>query len=502
MAVTFFPTDPNVGAAIGRYNQGLSAETLARIQADAQVQEAQMRAKAQQQAQAQQAQQNNYANMLRQQELQQQGAYQQGTLANQRATNEAQMAWQKAIAQTQATESAADRASREKIAGLNVSRYAPDPSAIAAENNIASSHAGRLNFALKNLVDSQAAEEKKVNDTYTSDMAGFSPFTTDKSWAEKRDKALEEVRNRYRQQVGQLVTGVTKDVPVDFDQQRMQFVPRLISTPNAAGSPAANGAPGAGGYFGGGRPAVTNPDGSVSTVRSIGVGDERGQWVIPTVVNGKVVSNDEAIKEWRAGRNNAIGGPFQTIDEATAFGQKFHNQEAQRLGLGGSAPAPREDSPITVRRSNGAIETIRAGSFAAAKQLDPGVEIVSPGTRMGPVASARMPAPPPAETPAANTPGYFGGAAPVAGGNTPGATGISAVGAVMPRLRKILDGVDIGKSPLMNMFGWTESDIPAITKVVLAAEQGQPVYDMFHSPVRLTPQQIDEAKQILYSIAQ
>ena len=64
------------------------------------------------------------------------------------------------------------------------------------------------------------------------------------------------------------------------------------------------------------RPGVKLPDGSMGSVRSISVGDERGEWVIPTIVDAKPVSNDEAIQLWRQGKNEAIGGPFKTTKEA------------------------------------------------------------------------------------------------------------------------------------------------------------------------------------------
>lgn len=249
--ITFFPTNANAAQAIGNYNGDLTREAQARIQADAEVQRAQIAARAQQDALRQQQQQNGFLNALRQKELQQQGAYQQGTLDNQRTATQAQMDWQRAMDQSRATESAADRASREKIAGIGANRYAPDPSAIAESNNIATSHADRLNFQLKTILDAQAAEVKKAHDQYAMDKGGW--LTTDKGEIEKRDKTLMEIANRYRTQIGQLVGGVTKDVPVGFDESQMRFMPRLIAPPQGQG-----GAPQGAGYFGGQTPSVPN----------------------------------------------------------------------------------------------------------------------------------------------------------------------------------------------------------------------------------------------------
>lgn len=88
------------------------------------------------------------------------------------------------------------------------------------------------------------------------------------------------------------------------------------------------------------RPPVFNEDGSVSTVRTIGVGDERGEWVIPTVVDGKIVNNDEAINLWRSGSNNAVGGPFKSVDEANSYAQRLHESESKRVGRTSQIPAP------------------------------------------------------------------------------------------------------------------------------------------------------------------
>jgi hypothetical protein len=80
------------------------------------------------------------------------------------------------------------------------------------------------------------------------------------------------------------------------------------------------------------RPGVKLDNGQTATVRSIGVGDERGEWVIPTVVNGKIVSNDEAIQLWKAGKNEPIGGPFKSVAEANDYAERFHQAEAKRIG--------------------------------------------------------------------------------------------------------------------------------------------------------------------------
>lgn len=98
------------------------------------------------------------------------------------------------------------------------------------------------------------------------------------------------------------------------------------------------------------RPAVPLGNGSVGTVLSIGVGDERGEWVIPTIVNGRVLPQDEAIQLWRDGRNPPLAGPFKTPQEATAFAEQFHKQEENRLFGNRTARPANTNAPMRVGR--------------------------------------------------------------------------------------------------------------------------------------------------------
>lgn len=77
-------------------------------------------------------------------------------------------------------------------------------------------------------------------------------------------------------------------------------------------------------------PPVRNEDGSVSTVRSIGIGVDGKTILIPTVINGKVVSNDEAIKSYQ--KTGAHLGEFDSPENATKFAERLHEREAQRVG--------------------------------------------------------------------------------------------------------------------------------------------------------------------------
>lgn len=87
------------------------------------------------------------------------------------------------------------------------------------------------------------------------------------------------------------------------------------------------------------RPAVRNPDGSVSTVRSMSINVDGKEVLIPTVVNGRVVSDQEAIKHYRQTGQHL--GMFDSPAAATAYAQRLHEQEAQRVkkARGGYTPA-------------------------------------------------------------------------------------------------------------------------------------------------------------------
>ncbi len=80
------------------------------------------------------------------------------------------------------------------------------------------------------------------------------------------------------------------------------------------------------------RPMVKNPDGSTSTVRSITVANDDGSAVlIPTVVDGKVVSNADAIAHYN--KTGEHLGKFDSEDSADAYAERLHNSQAKQYGL-------------------------------------------------------------------------------------------------------------------------------------------------------------------------
>jgi hypothetical protein len=78
------------------------------------------------------------------------------------------------------------------------------------------------------------------------------------------------------------------------------------------------------------RPIVHNADGSISTVRSVSFNIDGKEVLIPTVAadGSRILSDREALDQYR--RTGKHLGKFATPDDATAYAQRLHEDQAKR----------------------------------------------------------------------------------------------------------------------------------------------------------------------------
>lgn len=78
------------------------------------------------------------------------------------------------------------------------------------------------------------------------------------------------------------------------------------------------------------RPEVKNKDGSISTVRSMSVGIDGKEYLIPTVsTDGKLLTEDEAVELFR--KTGEHLGVFDTPEHATAYARQLHKDQEKLL---------------------------------------------------------------------------------------------------------------------------------------------------------------------------
>jgi hypothetical protein len=95
------------------------------------------------------------------------------------------------------------------------------------------------------------------------------------------------------------------------------------------------------------RPVVKNADGSISTVRSIGVNIDGKETLLPSVSpDGKILSDKDAIALYR--KTGQHLGKFDTVAEANAYAEQLHNSQDKTYSggayvLAGPARVPLAD---------------------------------------------------------------------------------------------------------------------------------------------------------------
>ncbi|WP_258868367.1 lytic transglycosylase domain-containing protein [Enterobacter hormaechei] len=145
------------------------------------------------------------------------------------------------------------------------------------------------------------------------------------------------------------------------------------------------------------RPVVKNSDGSISTVRSMSTNIDGREVLIPTVSDdGRIMSDDEAIDNFmRTGKHL---GMFDNPDDATAYAESLHNQQAdeylprnnqvpQQPVQKNTQPAPQQQGGLLSDLGNAAAETgrglLQAGVNLANIPASMADAVVSAGTWAG-----------------------------------------------------------------------------------------------------------------------
>lgn len=72
------------------------------------------------------------------------------------------------------------------------------------------------------------------------------------------------------------------------------------------------------------RPILRNLDGTISTERSFSRGTDQGEVLVPQIVNGRDLGEDDAWQHYLRSRENM--GTFSSPEYADAYAQEVHNR--------------------------------------------------------------------------------------------------------------------------------------------------------------------------------
>ena len=75
------------------------------------------------------------------------------------------------------------------------------------------------------------------------------------------------------------------------------------------------------------RPVVHNPDGTISTVRTMGANFDGKETLLPTVYGQSILSDEDAIRLYKMTGKHL--GQYDTVEHADAAAQKLHEDQAK-----------------------------------------------------------------------------------------------------------------------------------------------------------------------------
>jgi hypothetical protein len=104
------------------------------------------------------------------------------------------------------------------------------------------------------------------------------------------------------------------------------------------------------------RPIVKNPNGSVSTERSFSDNFDGVEVLLPTVIDGKIVSREEAIDHYKKTGENL--GKFKDAASADVYAENLHNRPDPRWQSGGG-PEPGSRQAMVAENRQRLIDAIK-----------------------------------------------------------------------------------------------------------------------------------------------